>query len=349
MPAQPEAGFLGAAAALYVGSEDGVEADLAGRAGLPFRAIATGQLRGRAPWTAARNVLRMAHGARQSRALLREFRPQVCFVTGGYVCTPVAWAAYRMGVPILIYLPDVTPGLAIRALSRLATRVAVSFPEVAPWFPGKAVVTGYPVRQEFRAATAQRVAACAHFDLESTTPTLLVFGGSRGAHSINQALLAALPALLEQMQIIHISGALDWPQVEAAAATLPVERRGCYHAFAYLHDDMALALAAADLVVARAGASTLGEFPLFGLPSILVPYPYAGQHQDANVAYLAQRGAAVKLSDNDLGAGLAPLVFNLLHDRQRLGEMARQAAALARPQAAEAIVDELLRLGASHE
>ena len=166
LPAQPARGSLGAAAVLYVGSEDGVEVDLAARAGLPYRAIATGQLRGRAPWTAARNLLRMAHGIRQSAAFLREFQPQVCFVTGGYVCTPVAWAAHRMGVPILIYLPDLTPGLAIRVLSRLAARVAVSFPEVAPWFPGKAVVTGYPVRRELHAAAANRDAARAHFGLE---------------------------------------------------------------------------------------------------------------------------------------------------------------------------------------
>ncbi|MBK7199909.1 MAG: glycosyltransferase [Anaerolineae bacterium] len=262
-----------AAVALYVGSEDGVERDLAMRAGLSYRAIATGQLRGRAPWTAAANLLRMAHGARQSAALLREFQPQVCFVTGGYVCTPVAWAAKRMGVPVLIYLPDLTPGLAIRALSLLAARVAVSFPEVAPWFPGKAVVTGYPLRPELHAAAADRPGARAHFNLAPDLPVLLVFGGSRGARSINQALLAALPALVGQMQVVHISGTLDWPQVEAQAAALPESVRAHYHGFAYLHDDMALALAAADLVVARAGASTLGEFPLLGLPAILAPLP----------------------------------------------------------------------------
>ncbi len=340
---------MGAAAVLYVGSEDGVEVDLAARAGLPYRAIATGQLRGRAPWTAARNLLRMAHGVRQSSAILREFRPQVCFVTGGYVCTPVVWAAYRMGAPILIYLPDLTPGLAIRVLSRLADRVAVSFTEAASWFPGKAVVTGYPVRQELHAAAANRDAARAHFGLDPATPTLLVFGGSRGAHSINRALLAALPALIEHTQVIHISGALDWPLAAAAAATLPAAWRARYHAFAYLHDDMALALAAADLVVARAGASTLGEFPLLGLPSILAPYPYAGQHQDANADYLVQRGAALKLRDDELDARLAPMALDLLRDRQRLKGMAQQAASLARPQAAEAIADELLRLGASYE
>ncbi|MFZ2521133.1 MAG: glycosyltransferase, partial [Anaerolineae bacterium] len=226
--------------------------------------------------------------------------------------------------------------------------VAVSFPEVAPWFPGKAVVTGYPLRPELHAAAADRPGARAHFNLAPDLPVLLVFGGSRGARSINQALLAALPALVGQMQVVHISGTLDWPQVEAQAAALPESVRAHYHGFAYLHDDMALALAAADLVVARAGASTLGEFPLLGLPAILAPYPYAGQHQDANADYLVQRGAAVKLRDEELASRLAPLLLDLVQDRTRLGQMAQQAASLARPQAAEAIVDELLRLGASH-
>ncbi len=333
-------------AVLYVGSDDGVERDLVTRAGLPFRAIATGQLRGRAPWTAARNLLRMAQGVRQSLALLRAFGPHVCFVTGGYVCTPVALAARRLGIPILIYLPDVTPGLAIRVLSHLAARVAVSFMETTPWFGDKAVVTGYPVRRELQAAAADRSGARAHFGLEAQTPAALVFGGSRGSRSINQALLAALPMLTPHWQIIHISGQLDWPQVEATTATLPAAVRSRYHGFAYLHDDMAQALAAADLVVARAGASTLGEFPLLGLPSILAPYPYAGQHQEANADYLAQRGAAIKLADQALAAQLAPLLLELAHDRPRLAYMAQAAAALARPDAAAAIVDVLLQLGA---
>ena len=162
----------------------------------------------------------MAHGARQSAALLREFQPQVCFVTGGYVCTPVAWAAKRMGVPVLISLPDLTPGLAIRALSLLAARVAVSFPEVAPWFPGKAVVTGYPLRAELHAAAADRPGARAHFNLPAEAKVLLVFGGSKGARSINNALAACLPDLLQNMHVIHVSGRDNWDAAQSAAADL---------------------------------------------------------------------------------------------------------------------------------
>jgi len=195
----------------YVGEAGGLEEGLARQAGIPFHAVESGQIRGRAPWVMARNLARMGRGAQQCAALIRDFEPDVAFITGGYVAAPLAWAAARARprVPLLIYLPDLTPGQAIRLTSRLAKAVAVSFPEVAPYFPGKAVVTGYPVRAEL--LVARRDAARAALNLDADLPLLLVFGGSRGAHSINQALLAALPQLLPICQVVHISGQLDWP------------------------------------------------------------------------------------------------------------------------------------------
>jgi len=304
--------------------------------------VTTGQIRGRAPWIVARNLARMGQGAAQCAALLREFRPDVVFVTGGYVAAPVAWAAWRQRIPVLIYLPDLTPGLAIRVVSRLAARVAVSFPEVTPYFPGKAVVTGYPVRPEL--LTIDRASARAALQLREDRPTLLVFGGSRGARSINQAVVAGLPTLLAHCQIVHISGSLDWEWVSRAAAELPETLQRWYHPDSYLHEEMVQALAAADLVVARAGASVLGEFPAVGLPSILVPYPFAGQHQDANAAYLADRGAAVVVADSDLPGRLSSVVVELLGAPERLAEMRQAARALARPDAAISIARELREL-----
>ncbi len=315
-----------------MGETGGIEESLAQRAGIPFRPVATGQIRGRAPWVVARNLMRMGRGARQCVAVLRQFDADAVLVTGGYVAAPVAWAAWRQHVPLLTYLPDLVPGLAIRLTSRLATAVAVSFEEVAPYFPGKAVVTGYPVRPEL--LSANQAEARAALNLDVNRPVLLAFGGSRGARSINQALVAALPQLLPHCQVLHISGQLDWPWVAEAAAGLPDDVRQWYHPHAYLHEEMVQALAAADLAIARAGASTLGEFPAVGLPSILVPYPYAGQHQEANAQYLARRGAAVVLADRDLGAKLAPTIVELFDAPGRLAEMARASQALARPDAA---------------
>jgi UDP-N-acetylglucosamine--N-acetylmuramyl-(pentapeptide) pyrophosphoryl-undecaprenol N-acetylglucosamine transferase len=284
----------------------------------------------------------MVRGVQQTARVIQEFKPDVALVTGGYVAAPVAWATWRARprVPVLIFLPDLTPGLAIKLTSKLAANVAVSFPEVSDYFPGKAIVTGYPVRPEL--LEANQAIARGAFGLRAGLPVLLVFGGSRGSKSINRALVSALPELLQHCQVIHISGQTDWPWVAERTSTISGSER--YHPFPYLNEVMVQALAAADLVVARAGASVLGEFPAVRLPSILVPYPHAGQHQQANADYLAQRGAAVVINDQELPAQLAPAILALLRSPDRLAAMSRAAAELARPDAAGSIVRELRRL-----
>lgn len=336
----------------YVGQAGSIEEGLAQRSGIPFVAIQTGQIRGRAPWDMVRSSIRMVRGAEQCAMVVQAFRPDVALVTGGYVAAPVAWAAWRARprVPLLIILPDLTPGLSIRLTSRLANGVAVSFPEVAPHFPGKALVTGYPVRPELL-RSIDRSAARKAFGLEDALPVLLVFGGSQGARSINRALVDVLPELLPHCQVIHVSGQADWPwiaeRVGAGLASAPhagSETPARYHPYPYLHEEMIHALFAADLVVSRAGASVLGEFPAVGLPSILVPYPHAGQHQHTNAAYLADRGAAIIVEDRELPVRLAPTILELLASPTRLAAMARAASALARPHAADVIIRELYRL-----
>ena len=337
----------------FVGEAGGIEERLAEQSLIGFSAVESGQVLGKAPREVARSLARMRRGAAQCAAVVRDFRPDVALLTGGYVTVPAAWAAWRARprVPVLIYLPDLSPGLAVRLTSRLAERVAVSFPEAARYFPGKAVVTGYPVRATLQ--QADKDASRAALGLEASVPVLLAFGGSRGAQSINRALLGALPMLLNQCQVVHITGTLDWPWLQEAARTengilagLAAQARERYHVYPYLHDEMAHALGAADLVIARAGASVLGEFPALGLPSILVPYPYAGQHQEANAAYLTDRGAAVTVQDDQLSERMAPLVLELLAQPERLSRMARSARALARSDASARIVAELSRLAA---
>jgi UDP-N-acetylglucosamine--N-acetylmuramyl-(pentapeptide) pyrophosphoryl-undecaprenol N-acetylglucosamine transferase len=245
----------------------------------------------------------------------------------------------------LIYLPDIEPGLAIRVLSCLARRVAVSVKESQRYFPAhKTTVTGYPVRSEL--LTADKRKAQKALDLEEGLKTLLVFGGSRGARSINLALSRVLGRLLDVCQIVHICGRLDAQWVEGQRAELPAHLRARYKAYAYLHEEMALALAAADLVVARAGAATLGELPALGLASILVPYPYAGRHQELNAEYLVSHGAAIKMDNADLEEKLLPTVVGLLGDEELLIRMGERARSLARPRAAQHIAQELRRLSA---
>ena len=150
--------------------------------------------------------------------------------------------------------------------------------------------------------------------------------------------------LLDEAQIIHLSGELDWPTVKARRERLPADRLAHYHAFPYLHDEMGLALAAADLAVSRAGASALGEFPIVGLGAILVPYPYAWRYQKVNADFLAARGAAIRLNDEDLKMKLLPAIRELLRDPARLAAMGVAARAAAVPDAAERIAAELLEL-----
>jgi UDP-N-acetylglucosamine--N-acetylmuramyl-(pentapeptide) pyrophosphoryl-undecaprenol N-acetylglucosamine transferase len=327
----------------WIGSEGGMEASLVAQAGIPFVALPAGGLRGGGSIRTVRNALRIASGVGRAWQLMASFRPDVAFVTGGYACVAATLAAWLRRVPVLIYLPDVVPGLAIKVLSRLAARVAVTCAEAVPYIPGsKAIVTGYPVRPELFALS--RSEARSMLGLPQDEKVLLVFGGSRGARSLNQAVLRSLPELLELAHLVHVSGRLDAEAVRRARARLPQLRQARYHAFGYLHDEMPLALLAADLAVARAGASTMGEFPAAGLPSILVPYPYSGQHQLPNAEYMATRGAARIVLDSDLDTQLLPLVTSLLTNPGALASMARAAKALARPDAADNLVAELRAL-----
>jgi UDP-N-acetylglucosamine--N-acetylmuramyl-(pentapeptide) pyrophosphoryl-undecaprenol N-acetylglucosamine transferase len=171
-------------------------------------------------------------------------------------------------------------------------------------------------------------------------------GGSKGARSINRAVLAAIPQLLQSVQVLHVTGQLDWSEVEGArislAASITSELLDRYRIHPYLHEEMGAAFSAADLVLSRAGASTLGELPLFGIPAVLVPYPYAWRYQQVNALYLAERGAAVILQDADLPAHLLSEVSQLLGDEARLKSMSLAMRSLHKPDAAQNIASQLL-------
>jgi len=331
-----------AAEILWVGSLAGMEKSLVERANIPYRGIAAAGLRGKNPLRQMAGLLKLGKGYLQSKSLLNNFKPDVLFVTGGYVCAPVTLAAYRQKIPILIYLPDIQPGQAIKFLSRYATRIAVTAPPAQSYFPaGLTVVTGYPVRATLY--TTNALAARRRLNLDADRPVLLVFGGSQGARSINQAIAApdALRRLLPQTQIIHISGKLDADWTQAAREALPETLRANYHLYPYLHNEMVAALAAADLIVSRAGASILGEATAVGAPSVLVPYPYSGAHQQPNAQYLAAKGAALIVKDADLQETLVDTVLSLLKNSARRRQMASAALKLAKPTAARAIAQQI--------
>ena len=337
---------------LWVGGEGGMEAELVQRQGIPFRTIPAAGLHGVGLRALPRNVSRLTRGAFAARRILLEFRPDVMFFTGGFIAGPIALAARTpppvgKHVPTLLYVPDIEPGMALKSLSHFADRIAVSTGESQKYFRKKVVVTGYPVRPELTAWTREQGRAA--LQLTEEAPVVLIFGGSKGARSINEAVLPHLSTLLRVAQVVHITGQLDWQTVQQATATLTPAQQQRYHAFPYLHEEMGASLAAADLAVERAGASTLGELPLHGLPAVLIPYPYAWRYQKVNADYLAQRGAAVLLQDELLQQQLLRVITDLLENPAKRRAMQAAMEALARPQAAQAIAEQLIELGGQRQ
>jgi UDP-N-acetylglucosamine--N-acetylmuramyl-(pentapeptide) pyrophosphoryl-undecaprenol N-acetylglucosamine transferase len=321
--------------AFHLGSQAPVEQRILAAAGIPSRSLDVRGLRGGNPATFAWNGLRMLAAVRPALAAMEEFGPDVVFTSGGYVSAPVVAAARLRRTPVLLFSADVSAGLAIRAEARLAQRIAVPVPDAMAGLPAsRTFVSGYPVRPGLE-QLPPKAAAKAALGFEPDRPLVLVFGGSQGARTLNEAVRDRLEELLTATQVLHLAGALD------ASSLSP---RPGYRVEAFL-EDMPTALAAADLAVSRAGASTLGELPAAGLPAILVPYPYAGGHQKYNAEVLERAGGALTLTSDEVRQGkLVPLVLALLGDGARLAAMASAMRSFSRPDAARTLVDALLEL-----
>ncbi len=205
---------------LWIGGEGGVEAALVKRSGIEFVAIPAGGLHGVAAIKAITNGLKLIAGTFQALRLIGHRRPEVLLTTGGFVSGPVAAACWSRRVPIVVYLPDIEPGRAVKFVARLASKIAVTAEDSRKYFPAdKTIVTGYPTRADL--AQADRLTALRHFDLDPHRKTLLVFGGSKGARSINRALGQIADRVLSDHQIIHITGSSDIDEVRARCESLP--------------------------------------------------------------------------------------------------------------------------------
>jgi UDP-N-acetylglucosamine--N-acetylmuramyl-(pentapeptide) pyrophosphoryl-undecaprenol N-acetylglucosamine transferase len=316
-----------------------MEEALVKRRGLPYRSIPSAGLHGVGFANLPRNIMKLTRGYFAARRILNDFKPDVLFFTGGYVAVPIAVAG--LSIPTLLYVPDIEPGMALTSLARFSSAIAVTTAQSQKFFNKKVIETGYPLRPDL--AVWSRDTANRHIGISGEKPVLLVFGGSKGARSINMAVLQDLNALLEKFEIIHLTGEPDWENVRHHREQLPMDLAVRYHAMPYLHE-MGAALAAADLVVSRAGASTLGEFPLFGLPAALVPYPYAWRYQKVNADYLTNRGAAIKLEDSLLKEELLNTLVVLIENPNKLQAMRAAMFEMSHPRAAEKIADILIEL-----
>lgn len=316
-----------------------MEAGLVRRAEVAFAGIPAGAMHGVGLARMTRGALRTFQGIVAAWRVIGRFKPDAVLLTGGFVGVPVSIAAWLRRVPAVVFLPDIEPGLALKVMARLAWRVAATTSDSAAWVPSRKLVpTGYPLRGQF--LTVTREGARARLGIPADERVLLIYGGSKGARSINRAALDALPRLLQRAVVIHVSGEGDWAEVQAAREGLKGAEKARYRAHAYLHEEMVDAMAAADLVVCRSGASSLGELPALGLPAILSPYPHAWRYQRVNADYLAARGAALVLEDGALAdpdGGLAARAIQLLDDAPALDAMRQASRRLARLDGADNI------------
>ncbi|HEY2955798.1 MAG TPA: undecaprenyldiphospho-muramoylpentapeptide beta-N-acetylglucosaminyltransferase [Candidatus Eisenbacteria bacterium] len=333
------------ASILFVGSRRGLEAQAVPSAGFPIRFVLSRGLPRRAWWRWPGALLANAIGFFQSLWVVGTERPDAVLGTGGYVSGPVALATWMLGRPLILQEQNSIPGIANRWLARLADEVHLSFVEARSYFGRKdnLKVSGNPVRAHI--LSGDRSQAFAEFGLAPGKPTIFVFGGSRGAHRINEAALEAMRRLKDRVDVQFIlqTGREDfeWAKGVVEAERLPAR------VMAFLQR-IHMAYAAADLVVCRSGAMTLAEIAVCGTPSILVPYPHAAHdHQVVNAANLVDRGAAAVIPDRELtGERLAKEIAHLLSDRQALSRMSANARTFARPDAAERIAASLERWAA---
>jgi UDP-N-acetylglucosamine--N-acetylmuramyl-(pentapeptide) pyrophosphoryl-undecaprenol N-acetylglucosamine transferase len=321
----------------FIGGER-AEAELVPAAGYPFHALKVQGMDRSNPLRAARAVLLAARATARARGLLKQIGADAVLGGGGYVAGPVGLAAKTLGLPLVLTEADSHLGVSNRMLAPFAARVCLAFP-IEGRRGAKWLVTGRPVPRGTEGG--DQAAARARLGVPPDEPCLLVFGGSLGARRLNDAALEAF-GTAAPCSVLHAAGRRDYEALRTRLAELGSPPH--YRLFPYV-EPFADALAAADLAAARAGGSVF-ELAAAGLPSILVPYPHAtGNHQAANARFMERAGAAVVIPDAELdGPRLAREVGGLLAAPQRMAEMSNAAGAVAKPDAAERVAEELLRL-----
>jgi UDP-N-acetylglucosamine--N-acetylmuramyl-(pentapeptide) pyrophosphoryl-undecaprenol N-acetylglucosamine transferase len=323
---------------LFIGTARGIENRLVPAAGFPLQLVRVGALKNVSLVTRAKTAFDLPRALWDASRMLNEFAPNVVIGVGGYASGPAMLAAVVKYVPTLAFEPNVVPGFANRIVAKFVSGAAVHFEETAKYFR-HAEVTGVPVRQAFFEIPPKR----------SGTPTVLIFGGSQGAHAINEAMIRCLPVLQKEapgIHIIHQTGERDYNDALAGYKSLGESAE----VFKFI-EDMPSAFARADLVVCRSGASTVAEIAAAGKPAVFVPFPRAADdHQRVNAEALAKHGAAVVVEESKLeGVWLAETIAALLGDPPRLEQMSEAARALAHPNAASDIATMAARLAGIEE
>ncbi|MEW6659915.1 MAG: undecaprenyldiphospho-muramoylpentapeptide beta-N-acetylglucosaminyltransferase [Thermodesulfobacteriota bacterium] len=324
------------AAVTFLTSPKAVTAQILERYGFPWEVIASRALKGQGLWSRMRTLWSLPGNVREAGSRLRVLSPHLVLGMGGYASGPVGVAAYLLGLPLAIHEQNAIPGVANRWLAKLAGRIFLSFPDTSGYYPReRAVWTGNPIRPEFLAAAPERPGA---------PLTVLIMGGSQGAHSLNLAALGALPLLAdikEQVAFLHITGKEDREEVAGG-----YKKAGFTAEVADFTPEVAAWMGRAHLAVCRAGASTLAELTALGRAALLVPFPFAANnHQEFNARFLAEKGAAELILNKDFtGEILADKIRQFISSPDSLAAMETASRSLAKPDAAQEIVRGCLEL-----
>ena len=329
------------AAIAFVGTAGGVEAKVVPREGFPLELIRVAGLKGKSRSERLKGFGLLPVAAIDAWRLLSNHRPDVVVGVGGFASGPVLMLAALRGYPTMLLEQNAVPGMTNRLLARVVRAAAVTFDEALRFFPGTGFVSGNPVRPEFFRNDKE---ADDRLDSPPHAARILIFGGSQGAHALNLAMVAAaarLAAAGPRLAITHQTGERDVERVRAAYLAAGLEAR--VEAFLY---EMEREMSRADLVICRAGATTLSELAAAGRPAILVPLPTAtDDHQRRNAEVIARKGGAEVIEEHELtGERLAALVLTLIEDGQRRADMSRAIRTFARPDAASRIADRVWEL-----
>lgn len=318
---------------LYIGTEQGLESKIVKKEQIPFKSIHITGFKRKLSFDNVKTIFRFFKGVSDSKKMLKEFKADVVIGTGGYVCGPVVYAAAKLGIPTIIHEQNSVPGLTNKFLSRYVDKIAICFDDAKEYFPKeKVILTGNPRASEVLGQDGIR--GRLSVGLKANLPAVLIFGGSRGARPINEAVVKSLSELgAKPYQVLYVTGDAHFSEVQKEIDLVGNPDNVVIKPYI---DNMPEVLAGIDLTVSRAGATTLAELTSLGIPSILIPSPYVtNNHQEKNARALSERGAANLLLEQDLtGHKLVEQIDGVLMDENRLRSMKKNAKELGIPDAA---------------
>lgn len=318
---------------LYIGTKNGLESKLVPRENIPFKSIHITGFKRKLSVENLKTVYRFIKGARDSKKILKDFKPDVVIGTGGYVCGPVVYAAAKLKIPTIVHEQNSVPGLTNKFLSRYVNKVAVCFKDAEDYFPkNKVVFTGNPRATEVLGKDGIR--GRLSVGLGTGAPAVLIFGGSRGARPINEAVIKSLSDFGKKpYQVLYVTGDVHYEDVVKEAELVGSPKNVIIKPFIH---NMPEVLAGIDLVVSRAGATTLAELTSLGIPSILIPSPYVtNNHQEKNARSLSDQGAAELLLEKELNSkSLVSYIDKILLDKEKLADMKMKSQKMGVPDSA---------------